>query len=275
MTLPVTTHSVPDWIRRAAQKINDLARRIDMADWYTQVAEGKITGYSIVNKFGENTDIDNGSVPEDVWNGGGLYTGFPTGAAETIEVFSSDANDTSAGTGARTIRVYGLDANYVEQQEDITLNGVTPGVTTNTYMRVHRIYVLTVGSGGVNAGDITCRHTTTTVNVFAILPAGVAQTRLAAFTIPSGKTGYIQRVTAEALGNSSVSVSASLEVRTFGGPFRPVRHYNVNNTFPLVDVIPGGVVATEKSDIVIRIDSTNGANNVDVVAAFDVVLSDN
>ncbi len=56
------------------------------------IAAGRYTGLSIVNKFGRNPDVDAGSTPEDVWNGGGTYAGFPTGSTEQFQVFSSSAS---------------------------------------------------------------------------------------------------------------------------------------------------------------------------------------
>lgn len=83
------------------------------------VGSGLFRGISIVNISGLNSDVDFGSVPEDIWEGGGVYTGFPS-SAETIEVFSGSANDSSAGTGARTALLLGLDTNYNEISETIT-----------------------------------------------------------------------------------------------------------------------------------------------------------
>lgn len=62
---------------------------------------------SIVNIQGRNSDVDTAS-PEAIWEGGGIYTGQPVGgSAETIDVFSSNANDAAAGTGLRTVRLFG------------------------------------------------------------------------------------------------------------------------------------------------------------------------
>ena len=48
------------------------------------------------SKFGRNSDIDGNTSPEDLWDGGGLYTGFNCTEAETLEFFSSDIEDTGA-----------------------------------------------------------------------------------------------------------------------------------------------------------------------------------
>jgi len=76
------------------------------------------------------------------------------GAGAALDVSSSSASDAAAGTGARTIRVTGLDAAYAFQSEDITLNGQTKVTGTKTWTDVFGADVLTHGTGKANAGDI-------------------------------------------------------------------------------------------------------------------------
>lgn len=61
-------------------------------DFYTAVATGKVEGATSINKFGKNSDIDTGSDPEDVWEGGGIYDFYPT-TDQSMEILSSDAAD--------------------------------------------------------------------------------------------------------------------------------------------------------------------------------------
>ena len=60
------------------------------------ISSGAVAESSDVHKFGRNPDIDVASGFEVIWNGGDEYTGQNATAAETLEVFSSSAND--AGT---------------------------------------------------------------------------------------------------------------------------------------------------------------------------------
>lgn len=239
------------------------------------IASGLFTGYSIVNKFGTNGDIDTASVPEDIWEGGGVYAGFPDSAVEAVEVLSSSADDASAGTGARTIRITGLDSNYDVASETITLNGTSPVDSVNTYRRVHTASVLTAGSGGVNAGTITVRHTTTTTNVFLSMQIGRNQTNCSGYTVPAGYTAYLRQlhcaIRGTAQANTPGAVEGNIWTRPFGGVFRSRRPFAASSNAPLNDVIYGGLTFTEKSDIVIRITASSG-DNASVSGGYDLIL---
>ena len=86
---------------------------------------------------------------------------FPTSAV-TMGIASSSANDTSAGTGARTVLIQGLDESFNEIQEVVTLSGQTKVETSNQYFRINFLQVLTVGSAGNNQGDIWIADTADT-----------------------------------------------------------------------------------------------------------------
>ena len=70
---------------------------------------------------------------------------------------SSSANDTAAGTGARTVEItYYTTTGTGPFTETITLNGTTPVNTVATNIRfIEELDVETVGSGGANAGTIS------------------------------------------------------------------------------------------------------------------------
>lgn len=130
-------------------------------------------------QFAANRDIDTGSVPEFVWPAGGVFT-FPTAAGVTA-VVSSSTDDASAGTGARTITVRGVDGSYNEVTQTVTLNGTTPVNLSTQLLRVNAMEVATAGSGRINAGTIDISIGGTKVSE---IPAarGVAQTGIV--TIP-------------------------------------------------------------------------------------------
>jgi hypothetical protein len=61
----------------------------------------------------------------------------------------------SSGTGAHIIEVAGNDANNVLTYERVSLEGTTGVNTTNSFISINSMRVVTAGSGGCNAGKIT------------------------------------------------------------------------------------------------------------------------
>ena len=76
--------------------------QLSITDPAMQAAIAGGTGVSILNKFGKNPDVDTGTVPEDIWDGGGLIL-FPT-ADRTHQIKSTSAQDvgTLISTGTMT-----------------------------------------------------------------------------------------------------------------------------------------------------------------------------
>lgn len=135
-------------------------------------------------------------------------------------IVSTNANDSSTGTGARTVTIYYYDATCAGPfTETITLNGTTPVNTTNTNICfIESMIVSTVGSNGSNVGTLNLyTGTGATGTIFAAIgTAAVAtgtgdnQTFYAHHYVPSGKVikGYIivTGIIAAAGGGSSVTV---------------------------------------------------------------------
>jgi hypothetical protein len=114
-----------------------------------------------------------------------------------MTVSSSSANDTSAGTGARTIVVQGLDANYNEVSETVTMNGQTAVTMTNALLRVNYVYVATAGSGNSAAGDIYVGTGTVTAGVpatvYDVIKFDYNNTTTGSYTVPAGYTAYLSQ----------------------------------------------------------------------------------
>lgn len=63
------------------------------ANFLFEAARGFYDGINVNDAFGRNPDIDTGSAPEDIWNGGGIYTGMNSTQNENLQTFSSNSND--------------------------------------------------------------------------------------------------------------------------------------------------------------------------------------
>jgi len=72
----------------------------------------------------------------------------------TLQLSSSSAADTAAGTGARTATISGFDVEGAVIEETLVLNGQTAVVSTKEFDCISNVRVVTAGSGGVNAGNI-------------------------------------------------------------------------------------------------------------------------
>ena len=224
---------------------------------YLDVARGSISNSKIVHKFGANFDIDQITTPETVWTAGGLYPWSSLATAQTIYCISTSASDTAVLT------IEGLDANYNEQIETVTLTGTTAVATSNTFIRVFRMTY----EDGANVGTITARVTSGTGTVVAQIDIGYAQTLMSVYTVPAGYTAYM--VTTDCTIDSRKDCQILMYHRLFGKPFRIAHvaeatgHYRYDFYAPLR--VP------EKTDIDIRIDNVSG-NDSRVTANFDLVL---
>jgi len=193
-----------------------------------QVARGQITFHEAFCQFGINTAV--GTSNETVWIGSNLYT-FPTVAA-VMKISSSSTDDDAAGTGARTVLVDGLNANYERVTEIVSLDGQTQVDTTNSYIRVNKMIVLTAGSGGTSVGNI---YAGTGAAVSGVPPTVVNQTGILAnetesgfYSVPAGYTAFINMWTMSS-GNTTPDewTRFTLRVRPFGGVFGIKAQYHI------------------------------------------------
>lgn len=239
-----------------------------------QVARGQVVEHKTLFKFGNNSDINGTS--EVIWSQGGAYV-YPAAALQ-VKVSSDSASDTILGTGARTVVVAGLDANYNEIQETVELNGQTSVLTANSFIRVFRAFVQTAGSGGTAAGVIYVGTGTVTAGVpatiYASIPLGANQTQMAMWTVPANYTLYIYAGTFSAASNNVAQyVLGKFLVRPFGGVFRNVADITVNsNVFRYEWDIP--IAIPQKSDIEAQAISLSGTNFY-VTASFEGIYIKN
>lgn len=233
--------------------------------FYLEVAQGKIPGHSLLNKFGYNPTI--GSINfETIWETGNNYPWQST--AVTVDVVSNDVNDDVASTGARTLRIQGLDGNYDLAEETVDMDGTTTVTTTQTFLRVFRMSVETAGSSGNNEGTITVTYTGGS-DVAATISAGNGQTLMCLYTIPRNYTGYLLSM------NISSGKDQEMEFKFIqrinegsNGAFQTKQFLNVRGgqttvIFNAINVIP------EKSDIYV---SGKGSSTSSSSASFDLLL---
>lgn len=168
------------------------------ADYTDNIAFGDYNDRFFVYKFGriEGVSATDGIVP--VWNGGSVYN-FPSANA-LLSIVSTSADDAIGQGGATELTIQGLVddglGNWNDQEEVVTLTGLTPVISTKQFIRVNRMFISagedrnpptgTTGAViGGNHGIINVTHQGTGQPV-AKISANQGQTLQAIYTLPSG-----------------------------------------------------------------------------------------
>ncbi len=217
------------------------------------IAGGEVTGYSHINKFGFNPSVGTGF--EVVTDAGGTQT-YPSAA--TVATITSSSGATDSGV---EIEVQGLDSNYNQVIETVTLNASGTKDTVAQFIRVFRMIANTshVGNISVTVDSI----------VIDTMPADAGQTLMAIYTVPAGKTAYLLKFQ----GNVEKDTGTIFRIltRAFGGAFNVKGQFGTFGSAVTFDY-PVPLVFTEKTDIEVNVKAqgTTGAG-----AVFDLILVDN
>jgi len=234
--------------------------------FYLAVQQGQVSGYSSINKFGYNENVP---TSWEVIAISSINFTYPSSAG-TATVVSDDVNDTSAGTGARTVRIQGLDGDYNFQEETITMNGTTGVTSSNTFLRLNRMEVMTAGSSGSMEGTITAD---VGGNELSRMEADYDNQSLQAnYTIPAGKTAYLTRIQiTSAKDNKEAFVG--FFTRELGSLFKVKQLVEVYRNNVVVD-FTAPLVIPEKTDIELRGKNAN-SGQISIGGSFDLILVDN
>ena len=238
-----------------------------------QTARGQIRNHYVVHIFGYNPDIDS-AAEETVWTAGGLYQHLDT--PSIMKVSSSSASDTSAGIGARSIYIVGINSTGGEVFETVILNGQTPVNTIHTYSSIQTSSVVSVGSATHNEGNISIGTGTVTggvpANIYGHILVSENKSLIGHYTIPAGYTGYlISGGMSSGTEGGSAYVIGRLKVRqndiVYTSALVTFSNGQVNFDFKYPIAIPEGacIQATAKST----------ANNESVSCNFEIVLIKN
>lgn len=251
-------------------EIASVTQRGTTEPFYFQVGRGQISWHRNVTMFGYNADLD---IEEEViWPDGSVVGWQET--ATTLTVSSSDANDSAAGTGAQTISISGLDGDHNEISEIVALNGLTAVTTAKTYTHINGMTVITVGSGGANAGKIYVGKGTVTdgipETIYNIIEIGFNNSTSGIYTVPAGYTAYmvLGGITAgQAVGTTAVV--GKLAIQDTNGIIRSIAVTVLNNGVSRYDFnVP--IAIPEKNTIQTRAFGT--ANNNIVSSFFQLIL---
>lgn len=224
------------------------------------VAANHYDGLSHIHKFGAVPAMSQNNTGT-IWDvNDTVYPWTAFSSETTLTVDRASASDAD-----KQVLIAGLDGDYNQISETVTLTSATGNATTKSFIRVYRAF-MTNGSA-TNVGNISVKASTTVV---AQITAGKGQTLMAIYTVPAGYSAYVLKGVATCqdgadatgdmfvryFGESAFRVGHSFEVCGDGG------EYMYDFGIPLR--IP------EKSDIDIR--ASVRSNNARLTAAFDILL---
>lgn len=249
-----------------------------IGDFFFEVRKGRVGDHSRIHKFGGNDAV--GSTVEDIWEAGGIMTWLSSAA--TMNIVSTNSSDASTGTGAREVKIYGLDDNFLQITTALALSGTTAVTTRQKFRRVYRSIVTKTGRAGTNNdnpsnyGAISISDSAS-AHVQSYIGAGLGQSNQTHFTIPAGKTGYIRDLTLTMDANKAVNVDMIARERAdvIAVPLtasRHIRHW-VGVQVPLVDDIGDGTLP-EKTDVWFN-GSYGGGGTAAIDIEYILIMADN
>jgi len=184
-----------------------------LTDQNLQVSRGLIRGSVARNIFGYQTSVTTSFIP--AWEFASVYA-YP-GSAITMTVTSASGSD-----DGKTLLILGLDENYTEISDVVTINGAGDINTNIPFFRINDV-ILT--SGGTNVGLITIQNTGKTVNYatniglitiqntgktvnYAGVRAGDGRNQASIYTVPADKCFFLYRI--DAFSNDSTASKPGL-----------------------------------------------------------------
>lgn len=168
------------------------------------IAEGNIPDHVAFVWLGVYSAL--GTTDIDIWEGGSVYPWMTS--AQTVSIVSTQANDSAAGSGVRTIYINYLDSAGITGRETITMNGTAAVTSSNTMYRINTIVAASTGGVFKATGTITVSVNSTAI---ATIVAGNTKSRMAVYQVPTGKTLYITSVS---LGAHSATKGVRFILRT-------------------------------------------------------------
>ena len=192
----------------------------------TEVAKGNVPGHSIIHKFG-HADVGTTMVPITH----SLVYQTPT-TAIALEVVSDDADDTSAGAGARTVLIEGLALDGSIVTQTVALNGLTAVSIPTPLWRLYRWQVATSGvyattAVGSHQGTLTIRVASAgaTWSILDVLPTHHSQSEIGWYTVPNNFRAYIlsMEVTVDSTKAVDIMVLRRENADTVSAPFSALR----------------------------------------------------
>jgi hypothetical protein len=248
-------------------------------DWFLDVVRGGQDGIEHVRVYGENPDVDSGTVPEDIWDQGGTYT-FTAAGGAPMYISSSNGGDTQDVV----ITALTEDASGDWNEETLTQTLAGQAKTALTFASGDdpvRILSVVNLSGTPLTGDVYVYENDTVVagvpatasKIRARVLVGNDRTYMAIYTIPSGKTGYLYGRDVGLANNTATTAEVRFQTRAEGGSFfTDARHTLSNAVLARHEERPAVPVEIAAKTDIKWLCQVCATNNSALMAAFDLLV---
>lgn len=214
------------------------------------VAKGEVSDSSIVFISGRNSGVMTTDLPETVWNVAGSYPWSAwNGGNKALSVVSTSASDTAS------LVLNGLDSDYNPVTVVLTMNGLTPVVSSVSFYRLNSAVYL--DDPNSNIGTISIKIGSQVGTTVGQIDPQMGNTSMSIYTVPAGHTAY------SVYGDFSVNKNEGAQLnamwRFYGTSFICVYATEVYQQH-ITTTPPGPGAIPEKSDIdnMIRFVTSNG-----------------
>jgi len=244
-----------------AREVSSITRVGTSEPFWLQVSRGHVGYHYRVHKFGFNPLIND--TEETIWDVGGIYT-YPSSAVKMTATSTDGANDEDV-----QVTIQGLDANYDQLSETVTLNSSGTAETSGFFIRVFRAFI---EGSQEPSGTINITNASTT---YARITLGENQTLMAVWTVPAGYTAYLLQKDITCLTEANNKFGTlRLISRKPVGVFRTHDKFSLQNAHTEI-TYSTPTSFTEKTDIEVRAIGSSSNSALHVSAGLDIIYIKN
>lgn len=235
-------------------------------EWKTWAAKNNPTDALPISIFAFSDSVTTQN--KTLWDGLPVSFSFPS-SATTMSMVSSVTHDVNA-----VVAINGLDSNWNQITESVTLNGTNPVATTNSFLRINGMIMTAPASGHTsNVGIITAKSSAVT---YSQINATIGKTQTGIYTVPSGFTLFIYSVNCFSgdAGGGTNYVTFNVKVTPNASP-TPVTYDLLQTTwlgsFVVQRLVPQ--IQLQKSDIQWQFKVNSGTQSVSLIVQAYLMIN--
>ena len=244
--------------------------------WSHHIARGNMFQAHVHHQFGRNIACPTTYVPvTDI----GVFRTPQAGAATALRIKAGgNAADTATGTGARSVRLYGLNALGDEVEEVLATAGASASApSTNTFIRLYLVEVYESGtygtqSAGSHAGNITIENVAGTQDWAQIQLNGFpsSTTGIGAITVPRNHVGLVSsiQINVDQTKSTDLIILKREGILQTAAPYKPIvkvqEFLGVSQSIKIEFTIPLRFPALTDVGLLAKVSNGTGAVSVDL-----------